>query len=127
MKDTVKLFKAIGDETRINILILLSKKNICAKGIAKHLGISEAAVSQHIKVLKDVNLIVGYKKGYFVVYDLNKKVLEDSINFIKLLINEDLGSIKEQLNLDIKDFNNENCKNHCRKMQGCCKSKFREE
>ena len=59
MKEKVKDFKAIGDETRLKILILLSTKNICAKGIAKHLEISEAAVSQHIKVLKEANLIIA--------------------------------------------------------------------
>ena len=127
MKETVKLFKAIGDETRIKILLLLSKRNICAKGISKHLDISEAAVSQHIKVLKDVGLIVGYKKGYYVVYDLNKEILENAIDFIKLLINEDLNSIKNELNLDIKEFNNLKCKDNCKKMQGCCKKFLKEE
>ena len=45
MKEEVKVFKAIGDETRLKILLLLSTKNICAKGIARNLDISEAAVS----------------------------------------------------------------------------------
>ena len=35
MNEKVKVFKAIGDETRLKILILLSSKNVCAKGIAK--------------------------------------------------------------------------------------------
>lgn len=58
MNNFINLFKAIADETRVNILILLSKKNMCAKGIAKHLEISEAAVSQHIKILKESQLII---------------------------------------------------------------------
>ena len=41
MKEEVKVFKAIGDETRLKILLLLSTKNICAKGIARNLDISE--------------------------------------------------------------------------------------
>ena len=68
MKEEVKVFKAIGDETRLKILLLLSTKNICAKGIARNLDISEAAVSQHIKILKEAELIVAYKSGYFVMY-----------------------------------------------------------
>ena len=74
MIDNVKVFKAIGDETRIKILILLSKKNICAKGISRHLGISEAAVSQHIKVLKDIELVIGYKLS--LIHILEKQVLD---------------------------------------------------
>ena len=76
MNEKVKVFKAIGDETRLKILILLSSKNVCAKGIAKHLEISEAAVSQHIKTLKEANLVIAYKEGYYVMYELNKDILE---------------------------------------------------
>ena len=72
MEERIKIFKAIADETRLKILILVSHKNICAKGIAKHLNISEAAVSQHIKVLKESSLIVGYKRGYHLMYELNR-------------------------------------------------------
>ena len=76
MNEKIKIFKAIGDETRVKILILLSNRNICAKGIAKHLEISEAAVSQHIKILKEANIIIAYKQGYYVMYELNERVLE---------------------------------------------------
>ena len=87
MEEKIKVFKAIADETRLKILILVSKKNICAKGIAKHLGISEAAVSQHIKVLKESSLIIAYKRGYHIMYELNREVLEKANNFINYLIN----------------------------------------
>ncbi|WP_243894992.1 ArsR/SmtB family transcription factor [Clostridium perfringens] len=50
MEDKIKIFKALGDETRINILHLINKKSMCAKGIARELSISESAVSQQIKV-----------------------------------------------------------------------------
>ncbi|AYE34631.1 metalloregulator ArsR/SmtB family transcription factor [Clostridium septicum] len=125
MKEKVKVFKAVGDETRIKILVLLSKKNICAKGIARHLNISEAAVSQHIKILKDVNLITGYKKGYYVIYDLNKSVLEDAIDFMSLLINDDISSINNKLN--INDFNILKCKNNCKSKKVCCKNLLEED
>ena len=84
MNEKVKVFKAIGDETRLKILILLSTKNVCAKGIAKHLEISEAAVSQHIKTLKEANLVIAYKDGYYVMYELNKEVLENAKKFTTL-------------------------------------------
>jgi len=127
MIESVKVFKAIGDETRIKILILLSKKNICAKAIAKHLQISEAAVSQHIKILKEVDLIVGYKRGYHVIYDLNKKVLEKAIEFINVLITDDICSIDNKFNVSLESFHALQCEKNCKVVKKCCKERLKEE
>jgi len=127
MIKSIKVFKAIGDETRIKILVLLSKKNICAKGIAKHLQISEAAVSQHIKILKEVDLIVGYKRGYHVIYDLNKKALEEAIEFINVLINDDICLIDDKFNVSVEEFHNLQCKKDCKAVKNCCKKRLKEE
>lgn len=81
----IQIFKALSDETRVTILLLLAKQNVCAKGIAKRLNISEAAVSQHIKVLKEAGLIVGYKKGYRVHYSVNEETLDALTTFITSL------------------------------------------
>lgn len=83
MEHTVQIFKALGDETRLKILIILSKKKICAKALSKHLNISEAAVSQHIKVLKDAGIIVGVKIGYYVHYDIQEPILLKLVDFIE--------------------------------------------
>ncbi|MDF2545367.1 MAG: transcriptional regulator [Anaerosolibacter sp.] len=83
MEQMVQVFKALGDETRLKILIILSRRRICAKGIAKHLSISEPAVSQHIKVLKEAGIIAGEKIGYYVQYDLQEPILSDIIKFIE--------------------------------------------
>ncbi|MCM1565501.1 MAG: metalloregulator ArsR/SmtB family transcription factor [Dehalobacter sp.] len=83
MEQIVQVFKALSDETRLQILLILSKRSICAKGIARHLQISEAAVSQHIKILKEAGLLIGEKTGYFVQYNLQQSVFEDMIGFIE--------------------------------------------
>ena len=127
MNEKVKVFKAIGDETRLKIVILLSSKNVCAKGIAKHLEISEAAVSQHIKTLKEANLVIAYKEGYYVMYELNKDVLENAKKFMDLLIHKDIDLISKQCNIKISDFNMATCKLSCKSMKCCCKRKFKEE
>lgn len=100
MKKIVKVFKALGDETRMNIFLLISNIGMCSKGIAKHLKITEAAVSQHIKILKESELIVGYKIGYHVIYDINKETLE-SIKYIidKININ-DKCNLREKIELE---------------------------
>lgn len=88
MEQIVQIFKALGDETRLKILIILSRRKICAKGIAKHLDVSEAAVSQHIKVLKEAGIIVGEKVGYYVHYDLQEPRLLEVVKFIEQMNNE---------------------------------------
>lgn len=124
MKDIVNIFKAMGDETRLQILLLLNSKNVCAKGISKHIGISEAAVSQHIKILKQSNIITGHKEGYYIIYNINKEVLQNSMEFMNLLIDED---IKKHSMFGIQEFNILNCKNNCKSMKRCCKKKLEEE
>lgn len=83
MDQIVQIFKALGDETRLKILLILVRRRICAKGLSKHLNISEAAISQHIKILKDAGIIVGVKVGYYVHYDIQEQVLLELIKFIE--------------------------------------------
>lgn len=67
--------KALSDETRMKIVILLLKNNYCVRALAKELKISEAAVSQHLKVLREAGLLTGEKKGYFMHYNVNQNIL----------------------------------------------------
>ncbi|MGF7186192.1 ArsR family transcriptional regulator [Desulfitispora alkaliphila] len=89
MANIAQIFKALGDETRLKILIILASRRICAKGIAKHLAISDAAVSQHLKVLKEAGIIVGEKIGYYVHYNVQDKTFIEIIEFINKLNNDD--------------------------------------
>lgn len=116
MEQVVQIFKALGDETRLKILIILSRRRICAKGIAKHLDISEAAVSQHIKILKEAGIIVGVKVGYYVHYDLQEKVLLELLKFIEQM-NNDHSFNNCKLNIDIPNECGVSCKANKNK---CC-------
>lgn len=117
MEEIVKIFKALGDETRLKILIIVSKRNICAKGLARHLNISEAAVSQHLKILKDAGVVVGEKMGYYVNYKLQKHILEHIINVI--------DEIKEDIPLSCCNFDlhmSNICNTACEgRKNRCCK------
>ena len=70
-------FKALGVETRLKIIELLKKKNsIGAKEIAQELGITIAAASQHLKILKHIGLVNSRRKGYWIPYSINEEALE---------------------------------------------------
>lgn len=94
MDNNIKIFKALADENRIKILKIISMKNICAKGIAKHINVTEAAVSQHIKILKESGLIEGYKRGYHIVYKINMKSLNEINEFVLKLKNKNKVSFR---------------------------------
>lgn len=118
MEDIIQIFKALGDETRLKILIILSKRKICAKGISRHLNISEAAVSQHLKILKDAGIIAGEKVGYYVYYHLQH-------SFVLLLMNFAYELEKKEDILDSCKFGVDipiDCKAACKANKYiCCK------
>ncbi len=68
MEKILKEIKAIADENRLKIIKLLLSKNYCVRALSERLGVSESAVSQQLKILREAGLVVGEKKGYFVHY-----------------------------------------------------------
>ena len=75
MVSLLKILKALADENRLKIVELLLLHNPCVGAIAMHVGISEAAVSQHLKILKDVGLLDGERCGHFTHYRINQAVI----------------------------------------------------
>ncbi len=84
--DIALIFKCMSDENRLKIIQLLSQRKYCVRALSKQLGISEPAVSQHIRMLKKAGLLViGDKKGYNIHYAVNKDMLLLLSEEIKLL------------------------------------------
>ncbi|MFP4015599.1 MAG: ArsR/SmtB family transcription factor [Halanaerobiales bacterium] len=88
MEDLLVKLRAVADETRLNIIKLLLSKNYCVKALAKRLDISESAVSQQLKVLREADLVMGEKKGYFVHYMVKKEIVLAVADDFKKLIND---------------------------------------
>lgn len=55
---------------------MLLEENICVSGLARALNISKAAVSQHLKVLRNAGIVNGVKHGYFMHYHIERSVLK---------------------------------------------------
>ena len=73
--DTALLFRALADDTRRGIISLLLGHNYCVSELARVLKISESAVSQHLKVLKEADLLTGERRGYYMHYDIDREKL----------------------------------------------------
>ncbi len=74
--------KALADPTRREILNMLKSGKRSAGDIAEHFDITAAAVSRHLSVLKDADLIADTREGKFIFYELNASVLEEIMLWI---------------------------------------------
>jgi ArsR family transcriptional regulator, arsenate/arsenite/antimonite-responsive transcriptional repressor len=82
-----KLFKALGDETRLEILGLLSAAGaeLCVCDIESHFDLSQATVSHHLKILREASLLTSERRGTWVYYALERGTLSLLTEFHKLL------------------------------------------
>ena len=69
--------KALADPTRREILNLLKQGRLSAGEITEHFDITAAAISRHLSVLKEADLIWDTREGKFIYYELNTSVLEE--------------------------------------------------
>ena len=80
--------KALSDPIRREILELLKSGRLSAGEIVEHFPVSGAAVSKHLSVLKDADLIRDAREGKFIFYELNTSVLEEIMLWLKGLKGE---------------------------------------
>ena len=69
--DLAELFKVFGDSTRIKILYALSEAELCVCDLARLLGITQAAVSHQLRVLKASALVRARREGKVTFYALD--------------------------------------------------------
>jgi ArsR family transcriptional regulator, arsenate/arsenite/antimonite-responsive transcriptional repressor len=86
-KPYAQLFKALGDETRLEIVGLLAadRRELCACDIEGHFDLSQPTVSHHLKVLRDAGLVTFERRGKWLYYSLARGAL-DSLAAFKGLI-----------------------------------------
>ena len=88
-----EIFKVLGVETRIKIIELLKSKGpLGAKVISEELGITPAAVSQHLKVLRQADLVKSERKGYYIPYSVDEQAMEQCCGMLIDVCRCDCGS-----------------------------------
>ena len=87
--------KALADPTRRGILEMLKKERLAAGEIAGHFVMSAPAVSRHLNILKEAELIRDCREGKFIYYELNTSVLEEIMLWISDLKGESGNDKKE--------------------------------
>ena len=81
--------RALADPVRREILELLKQGTLSAGEIGGHFDITGAAISRHLSVLKEADLIRDTREGKFIYYDLNVSVLEEIMLWITELKGDD--------------------------------------
>lgn len=79
--------KALADPTRREILKLLKDGKKSAGEIGEHFSVSGAAISRHLSVLKEADLVYDSREGKFIYYELNASVLEEALLWLTDLKN----------------------------------------
>ena len=80
--------RALADPVRREILNLLKAGPLAAGELGAHFDISAAAVSKHLNVLKEADLVLDERQGKFIIYRLNASVLEEILLWLKDLKGE---------------------------------------
>ena len=70
LEQIAELFKAFGDPTRVHILSLLLRQELCVTDIAEAVELSQSAISHQLRILKQMQLIKFRREGKNILYSL---------------------------------------------------------
>jgi DNA-binding transcriptional ArsR family regulator len=92
--DLARFFKALGDETRLHLVALLARQEpgnaLCVGRLADELETTASNVSQHLRVLKDLGLVRGERRGYRIHYFLDQDRLAAHRDLVRELLGTEL-------------------------------------
>lgn len=73
MRDLINIFKALSDETRLRMMKLLQKRELCVCEITQAMDISQTRASRNLGILRNAGLVSGRREGLWVHYSINKE------------------------------------------------------
>jgi len=82
----VRIFQTLATPARVRIVQLTRYNPLCVKTLAARLGISAAATSQHLRVLRDAGLVTPVRRGYFIHYQVDETTLAKWRGLISALL-----------------------------------------
>ena len=74
-KELARILKVLSVDTRVRIVCLLRGQALCVNALASRLGVTQGAISQHLRVMRDARLVIDEKRGLYVHYRLNEETL----------------------------------------------------
>jgi len=111
MEQYLKIFKALGDQSRLRITLMLLVKPMCVCEIRAIIGSSMSTISNHLRILKEADIIAFRKEDKYIIYSLNtsRKIVQQILNMLKEindnLLSEDKLKAFKTSRFDICTFN----------------------
>lgn len=96
METTIKIFKALSDETRLRIYLLLLQSELCVCELVNILNMEQSRISHSIRILKEAELIDNRREGKWMVYAVNPETENNRI----------IQGLKNELELPEQDLKN---------------------
>lgn len=90
-KQLARICKVLAVATRLRIIQLLKGRSLCVGALSARLNVTQGAVSQHLRILRDAGLVTAQKRGYFVHYRLNHESLQKCRAVLDELLQADAG------------------------------------
>lgn len=97
VKELANIFKALSDPTRLQLVMLLTDCNcddkcinLCVNAMTQKLDVSQSAVSQHLRVLRQAGLVKAERMGNHVHYSINRKAIEKHREQIRMIMSSDM-------------------------------------
>jgi ArsR family transcriptional regulator len=81
----VPVFKALADETRLEIIRMLTGGELCAGRILEHFKITQPTLSYHMKILTDCGIVIGTRDGAWMRYSLNPEAMKSLCSLFREL------------------------------------------
>jgi ArsR family transcriptional regulator len=107
LENLVKILKAISDESRLRILSMLKEKqNLCVCEIREIIGLSQPAISSHLRILENAGLINNSKDGKWINYRLNSDLgikVREFLNQILLIIKDSNQITSDKIKIEKVD------------------------
>ncbi len=85
MRELIKVFKALSDETRLRMMGLLTNGELCVCEIMQALEISQSRASRNLGILKEAGLLVDRREGQWIYYSIDKGRVRDYSKLFELL------------------------------------------
>ena len=108
MEATIKMFKALSDETRLRIYLLLLQSELCVCELVNILNMEQSRISHSVRILREADLVVNRREGKWIIYAVNPKTENNRI----------IQGLKNELELSEQDLKN---------ITKCKKEKIREK
>ena len=104
IEELAEIFKALSDPTRLRLVKLLSKhplqdcpnecngqEFLCVNALAHRLGVTQSAVSQHLRILRQARIVRGVRRGHFMHYSIDQDGLGQYKAKLLEVLGEDFG------------------------------------